>query len=109
MALAWSRKHAHTQARLCERFAAPVIAGQRCQGINVSHMREIGECRAYALSADGKGVAMRRESRRRRTVAPGRQVRNFSTRPGIGERGHKRIAEVACVFDVIPAARTPPG
>ena len=22
----WSRKHAHTQARLCERFAAPVIA-----------------------------------------------------------------------------------
>jgi hypothetical protein len=59
------------------------------------------------LSADGKGVAMRPESRRRRTVAPGARVRNFSTRPGIGEKGHKRIAEVACVFDVIPAARTP--
>jgi hypothetical protein len=60
-----------------------------------------------ALSADGKGVAMRPESRRRRTVAPGRRVRNFSTRPGIGEKGHKRIAEVACVFDVIPRVRTP--
>ena len=60
-----------------------------------------------ALSADGKGVAMRPESRRRRTVAPGRRVRNFATRPGTGEKGHKRIAEVACVFDVIPRARTP--
>jgi hypothetical protein len=59
------------------------------------------------LSADGKGVAMRPESRRRRTVAPGARVRNFAARPGIGEKGHKRIAEVGCVFDVIPAARTP--
>jgi hypothetical protein len=59
------------------------------------------------LSADGKGVAMRPGSRRRRTKAPGQRVRNFSTRPGIGEKGHKRIAEVACVFDVIPRARTP--
>jgi hypothetical protein len=59
------------------------------------------------LSADGKGVAMRPESRRRRTVAPGARVRNFTTRPGIGEKGHKRMAEVGCVFDVIPRARTP--
>jgi hypothetical protein len=59
------------------------------------------------LSADGKGVAMRPESRRRRTVAPGQRVRNFTTRAGIGEKGHKRMAEVGCVFDVIPAARTP--
>ena len=59
------------------------------------------------LSADGKGVAMRPESRRTRTTAPGKRVKNFSTRPGIGEKGHKRIAEVTCVFDVIPQPRTP--
>ena len=59
------------------------------------------------LSADGKGVAMLPESRRTRTTAPGKRVKNFSTRPGIGEKGHKRIAEVACVFDVIPQPRTP--
>jgi len=26
----WSRKHAHTQRRLCERFAAPVIDAVAC-------------------------------------------------------------------------------
>jgi hypothetical protein len=60
-----------------------------------------------ALSADGKGVAMRPESRRTRTRAPGKRVKNFEKRPGTGEKGHKRIAGVACVFDVIPRARTP--
>jgi len=60
-----------------------------------------------ALSADGKGVAMRPESRRAGARAPGQRVRNFATRPGIGEKGHKRIAETCCVFDVIPAPRTP--
>src|SRR5262249_23966503 len=60
-----------------------------------------------ALSADGKGVAMRPESRRKRTKAPGKRVKTFQARPGIGEKGHKRVAEVACVFDVIPRARTP--
>ena len=60
-----------------------------------------------ALSADGKGVAMLPESRRTRTKAPEQRVRNFETRPGTGEKGHKRIAEAGCVFDVIPQARTP--
>jgi len=61
------------------------------------------------LSADGKGVAMRPESRRTRTKAPDQRVKNFQTRPGTGEKGHKRIAEVGCVFDVIPPQepRTP--
>ncbi len=35
----WSRKHADTQRRLCERFAAPVIATIRCQDIKVAHMQ----------------------------------------------------------------------
>ena len=29
----WSRKHAHTQRRLCERFAEPVIGAVTCQDI----------------------------------------------------------------------------
>jgi hypothetical protein len=68
---------------------------------------EQGPALPLVLSADGKGVAMRPESRRKRTKAPGRRVKNFTTRPGTGEKGHKRIAEVACVFDVIPRPRTP--
>jgi integrase len=37
----WSRKHAHTQRRLCERFAAPVIGAVTCQDITAGHMQEI--------------------------------------------------------------------
>jgi hypothetical protein len=37
----WSRKHAHTQARLCERFAAPVIADLACQDITAAHMQQV--------------------------------------------------------------------
>jgi hypothetical protein len=37
----WSRKHAHTQRRLCERFAAPVIGAVACQDIKIGHMQQI--------------------------------------------------------------------
>jgi len=37
----WSRKHAHTQRRLCERFAAPVINAVVCQDIKTEHMQKI--------------------------------------------------------------------
>ena len=37
----WSRKHAHTQRRLCERFAAPVIDAVICQDIKTSHTQQI--------------------------------------------------------------------
>jgi hypothetical protein len=37
----WSRKHAHTQRRLCERFAAPVIGLVTCQDIRALHMQAI--------------------------------------------------------------------
>jgi hypothetical protein len=61
-----------------------------------------------AISADGKGVAMRPEARRRDTRAPGQRVRTFRKRRGTGEKGgHKRMAETGCVFDVIPQPRTP--
>jgi hypothetical protein len=64
-----------------------------------------------AISADGKGVAMRPEARRRRTRAPEQRVRTFDKRAGTGEKkGCKRMAETGCVFDVaVPdgPARTP--
>ena len=37
----WSRKHAYTQRRLCERFAAPVIGAVTCQDIKTSHTQQI--------------------------------------------------------------------
>ena len=37
----WSRKHAHTQRRLCQRFAAPVIEAVACQDIKAEHMQRI--------------------------------------------------------------------
>jgi integrase len=37
----WSRKHAHTQRRLCERFAAPVIDAVTCQDITAGHTQKI--------------------------------------------------------------------
>jgi len=37
----WSRKHADTQRRLCERFAAPVIDAVTCQDIKTSHTQQI--------------------------------------------------------------------
>ena len=37
----WSRKHADSQLRLCQRFAAPVIGAVTCQDITVSHTQKI--------------------------------------------------------------------
>ena len=37
----WSRKHADTQRRLCERFAAPVINTVTCQDIKPEHTQKI--------------------------------------------------------------------
>jgi hypothetical protein len=67
-----------------------------------------GQGLPLALSADGKGVAMRPEARRGRAKAPDKRSRVFEKRTGTGEKkGHKRMAETACVFDVIPQPRTP--
>jgi len=49
---------------------------------------------------------MRPEALRRRGAkAPGQRVRNFGKRRGTGEKGHKRMAQAGCVFDVA----VPPG
>ena len=51
----WSRKHAYTQRRLCERFAAPVIATLTCQDIKTSHMQQI--VNAAPTAGEGARVA----------------------------------------------------
>jgi hypothetical protein len=48
---------------------------------------------------------MRPEARRRRAKAPGRRVQTFQKRRGTGEKGHKRMAETGCVFDLDPVPR----
>jgi ribosomal protein L12E/L44/L45/RPP1/RPP2 len=37
----WSRKHAHTQGRLCERFVAPVIGHLACEDIKTRHLQAV--------------------------------------------------------------------
>ena len=51
----WSRKHAHTQRRLCERFAAPVIGAIVCQDITTGHMQQI----VNAAPTPGEGDRVR--------------------------------------------------
>jgi len=61
------------------------------------------------ISADGKGVAMRPEARRRSQGRnPGPRVQTFAHRTGTGEKkGHKRMAQTGCVFDVIAPGGPP--
>ena len=54
------------------------------------------------ISGDGKGVAMLPRARRRRARAPEQRSRAFRKHTGTGEKkGHKRMAQTGCVFDVI--------
>jgi integrase len=50
----WSRKHAHTQRRLCERFVASVIGAVICQDIKTSHIQRI--VNAAPTAGEGKRV-----------------------------------------------------
>ena len=50
----WSRKHAHTQRRLCERFAVEVIGTVICQAITTGHMQKV--VNAAPTSGEGKRV-----------------------------------------------------
>lgn len=51
----WSRKHADTQRRLCERLAAPVIDMVTCQDITPWHMQQI--VNAAPTAGEGARVA----------------------------------------------------
>jgi integrase len=52
----WSRKHADTQRRLCQRFAAPVIDPVTCQDIKTRHTQAI----VNAAPSAGEGERVRR-------------------------------------------------
>jgi hypothetical protein len=52
----WSRKHAHTQRRLCERFAIPVIGAVLCQDITTRHMQQIVNAAPTPGRATGSGA-----------------------------------------------------
>ena len=52
----WSAKHADTQRRLCERFAAPVIAGITCQDIKAADMQRA----VNAAPTPGEGARLHR-------------------------------------------------
>jgi hypothetical protein len=91
--------------------AAGPAAGEQEPGQEPGQGQEPGGERGLpplAISADGKGVAMLPEARRRRTKAPEQRVRTFEKRAGTGEKkGCKRMAETGAVFDVVPEPRTP--
>jgi hypothetical protein len=48
----WSRRHADTQRRLCQPFAAPVIAAVTCQDITPGHMQQIVNAAPTASKGD---------------------------------------------------------
>jgi integrase len=52
----WSAKHADTQRRLCDRFAAPVIAAICCQDIKVADMQKV----VNSAPTAGEGARLRR-------------------------------------------------
>jgi hypothetical protein len=82
--------------------AAVPQAGQQ-QGPEGQEGQQEGCLLPLVISADGKGVAMRPEGRRRTGKAPDERVRTFAKRAGTGEKkGCKRMAGTGCVFDVLP-------
>ena len=52
----WSRRHADTPRRLCERFVAPVIAAVACQDLRAGHMQQV----VNAAPTAGEGDRLRR-------------------------------------------------
>jgi integrase len=52
----WSRKHVHSQGRLCVLYAVPVIGEVACQDIKTGHMQQV----VNAASTAGEGDRVRR-------------------------------------------------
>jgi hypothetical protein len=52
----WSRRHADTQRRLCQRFVSPVITAVTCQDIKIAHMQQI----VNAAPTAGEGERLHR-------------------------------------------------
>ena len=72
---AWSRKHADTQRRLCERFLLPVLGELVCEDIRVADMQRA----LNAAPTAGEGV---RPAPVRLRPGVGRAGRGLAGRPG---------------------------
>lgn len=48
----WSRKHAHSQGRLCTLYVAPVIGEVICQDIKAGHVQQIVNAASTASEGD---------------------------------------------------------
>jgi len=112
LAVLFTQAGSYQQARQFVRAATGVSIGKRqleqitaeaaadAAGFDPALPRE-QEAGPLALSPDAKGVAMLPGALRRRGAkAPGQRARNFEKRRGTGEKGHKRMAQAGCVFDV---------
>jgi hypothetical protein len=112
LAVLFTQAVSYGQARRFVRAATGVAIGKRqleqitaeaaadAAGFEAALPRE-PEAGPLALSPDAKGVAMLPGALRRRGAkAPGQRARNFEKRRGTGEKGHKRMAQAGCVFDV---------
>jgi hypothetical protein len=66
-----SRKHADTLRRLCERFAAPVIATITCQDIRAGHMQKIVDSAPTTKEAGAAQVPVRHGHGRPQGRVPG--------------------------------------
>jgi hypothetical protein len=121
LAVLFTQAVSYGQARRFVRAATGISIGKRqleqitaeaaadAAGFEAALPRE-PEAGLLALSPDAKGVAMLPGALRRRGArAPGQRARNFEKRRGTGEKGHKRMAQAGCVFDVaVPGQpRTP--
>jgi integrase len=74
----WSRKHADTQRRLCQRFAAPVISAVPCQDITPAHMQQV----VNAAPTAGEGDRVRRCLSAMTTAG---LKAGYLTRPGLAD------------------------
>ena len=112
LAVLFTQAGSYQQARQFVRAATGVAIGKRqleqitaeaaadAAGFEAALPREQG-AGPLALSPDAKGVAMLPGALRRRGAkAPAQRARNFGKRRGTGEKGHKRMAQAGCVFDV---------
>jgi hypothetical protein len=105
----WSRKHAHTQRRLCERFAVPAIGAVLCQDITTGHMQKI----VNAASTPGEGGRVQGMISALVSAAMIRLPCSRSSRPaavlmiGVPFCGSSTTRRRSCKSAVSPAPNTP--
>ncbi len=86
----WSRKHADTQRRLCQRFALPVIAGLVCQHVKAIHMQQVVNARRERPHAADDLRAGDRRYRRRVPDQPPGWPGSTGSRPAAVRTGGNR-------------------